>query len=73
MLTTTIAKKILKKAAKKVVMCHISGKLKIPYSPNSIVKRPKKLILNEDNKITKNGKMKEIMISTLLVLFSKSF
>ena len=49
------------------------GKLKIPNSPNSKVKNPKKLIFIEDNTKTVNGKIKEIKINTLLALFSQSF
>jgi hypothetical protein len=73
MLTTTTAKKILKKAAKKVVMCQIIGKLKIPCSPNSIVKSPKKLILKDESKITKKGRINDIIIKALLVLLSNNF
>ena len=72
MLTTTIAKKNLNCAAKKVVMCQMIGKLKIPNSPNSNVKKPKKLILMEDRTNTVNGKIKEIKMSTLLALFNRS-
>jgi hypothetical protein len=71
--TTTIAKKNLNSAEKKVVMCHMIGKLKIPNSPSSSVKNPKKLIFKADNKITQSGSIKEIKIKILLVLFSKSF
>jgi hypothetical protein len=73
MLTTTMAKKNLKYEAKKVVMCQIIGKLKIPNSPNSKVKNPKKLILIDDSINTVNGKIKDINMSILLVLFNKSF
>jgi len=73
MLTTTIAKKNLNCEAKKVVKCQITGKLKIPNSPNSKVKNPKTLIFKEESSITKNGKMNEIKMSVLLVLLSNSF
>jgi hypothetical protein len=72
-LTTTIAKKNLKYDAKKVVICQIMGKLNIPKSPNSKVKKPKKLIFIDDNIKTVNGKMKDIKINTLLVLLNSSF
>jgi len=58
---------------KMLVRCQIIGKLKMPNSPSSIVKKPKTLILNEDNNITKNGNIKDINMSILLVLLSKSF
>jgi hypothetical protein len=73
MLTTTIAKKNLNCAAKNVVICHIIGKLKIPSSPNSKVKKPKKLILIEDKTKTVNGNINEIKMSTLLALFNNNF
>ncbi|GAB5565107.1 MAG: hypothetical protein Wins2KO_21700 [Winogradskyella sp.] len=72
-LTTTIAKKNLKYEAKKVVICHIIGKLKMPNSPNSKVNNPKKLIFIDDKISTVKGKINEIMIKTLLVLLSQSF
>ena len=71
--TTTIAKKNLNCDAKNVVKCQIIGKLKIPNSPSSIVKKPKTFILNDDNNMTKNGNMNDINMSILLVLLSKSF
>ena len=71
--TTTMAKKNLNKAEKKVVMCHIIGKLKIPNSPSSSVKKPKKLIFTADKRITQNGKIKDININILLVLLSNNF
>ena len=49
------------------------GKLKIPSSPSSKVKNPKKLIFIEDKTNTVNGKIKLINISILLVLLSQSF
>ena len=58
-LTTTMAKKNLNCEAKNVVKCQIIGKLKMPNSPNSRVNKPKELIFNDDNKITKNGKIKD--------------
>ncbi|GAA4231624.1 hypothetical protein GCM10022291_04510 [Postechiella marina] len=73
MLTTTMAKKNLNCEAKKVVKCQTIGKLNMPNSPNSSVKKPKTLIFKEDNNITKKGKIKDVNISILLVLFSKSF
>jgi hypothetical protein len=72
-LTTTIAKKNLNCDAKNVVMCQMIGKLKIPSSPNSKVKNPKKFILIEDNTSTVNGRMNDTKINTLLVRFSQSF
>lgn len=72
-LTTTIAKKNLNCEAKNVVICQIIGKLNIPNSPNSKVKKPKKLILMDDNIKTVKGNMKEIKMSTLLALFNNSF
>ena len=48
MLTTTIAKKNLNCDAKNVVICQIIGKLQIPNSPNSSVKKPKTFILIAD-------------------------
>jgi hypothetical protein len=68
-----MAKKNLKYEAKKVVICQTIGKLKIPNSPSSRVKKPKKLILIEDKTRTVNGNINDININTLLVLFSKSF
>jgi hypothetical protein len=68
-----MAKKNLKYDAKKVVICQIIGKLKIPNSPNSIVKKPKKLIFIDDNIKTVNGKINETKINTLLVLLNNSF
>jgi hypothetical protein len=68
-----MAKKNLKYEAKNVVMCQIIGKLKMPNSPNSKVKNPKKLIFIEDNTNTVNGKMNDINMRTLLVLLSNSF
>ena len=73
MLTTTIAKKNLNCDAKKVVKCQMIGKLKIPNSPSSKVKKPKTLIFIEDNRITKNGKTNDINMSILLVLFKSNF
>jgi hypothetical protein len=73
MLTTTIAKKNLNCDAKNVVKCQIIGKLNMPNSPNSKVKKPNTLILIDESSITKNGKMNDIKIRTLLVLFSNSF
>jgi hypothetical protein len=49
------------------------GKLKIPSSPSSRVKKPKKLILMADKTITHSGKIKEIKIRILLVLFKSNF
>ena len=49
------------------------GKLKIPSSPSSRVKNPKKLIFIEDNTKTVNGKIKLIKMRILLVLLSQSF
>ncbi len=72
-LTTTIAKKNLKYDAKKVVMCHIIGKLNMPKSPNSKVKNPKKFIFIEDSIKTVNGKINETKINILLVLLNNSF
>ena len=63
MLTTTIAKKNLNCDAKNVVKCQITGKLKMPNSPNSKVKKPKTFIFSDDNRITKNGRIKDIKIS----------
>ena len=54
-----MAKKNLNCAAKNVVKCHIIGKLKIPNSPNSKVKKPKKFIFIDERISTVNGKMKE--------------
>jgi len=54
-------------------MCHIIGKSKMPNSPNSRVKNPKKLILIADNRITKKGRIKDMNISTLLAVFDSSF
>ena len=71
--TTTIAKKNLNCDAKKVVRCQTIGKLKIPNSPSSIVKKPKTLILNEDSSMTQKGNINDINMSILLVLLSKSF
>jgi hypothetical protein len=71
--TTTIAKKNLNSAEKKVVICQIIGKLNIPSSPSSSVKNPKKLILTADNRMTHRGKIKDININILLVLFRNSF
>ena len=71
--TTTMAKKNLNSAEKKVVICQMIGKLKIPNSPNSRVKKPKKLIFTADNKMTHNGRIKEININILLVLLSNNF
>ncbi|GAA3599015.1 hypothetical protein GCM10022396_15350 [Flavivirga amylovorans] len=73
MLTTTIAKKNLNWDAKKVVRCQIIGKLKIPNSPSSKVKKPNTLIFKEDNRITKKGKINETNMSILLVLLRSSF
>jgi hypothetical protein len=53
--TTTIAKKNLNSAEKKVVICQIIGKLKIPNSPNSRVRKPKKLIFTADNRMQNKG------------------
>ena len=72
-LTTTIAKKNLNCDAKNVVKCQIMGKLKIPNSPNSKVKNPKTFIFNDESRITKKGKMKDMKIRILLVLFSNNF
>lgn len=68
-----MAKKNLNWAAKNVVICQMIGKLKIPNSPNSKVKKPKKLILMDDNTNTVNGKINDMKMSTLLALFNKSF
>jgi|TARA_R110000751_G_scaffold7805_3_gene31719 hypothetical protein len=73
MLTTTIAKNSLNSAAKNVVICQIYGKSKIPTLPKSMVKSPKKLILNEDSNMIKKGNINEKKIKILLILFSKSF
>lgn len=73
MLTTTIAKKNLNCEAKKVVRCQITGKLKMPNSPNSNVKKPKTLNFIDESKITKNGKINDIKMSILLVLLSNNF
>ena len=54
-------------------MCHIIGKLKIPSSPNSSVKKPKKFIFMDDSTSTVKGSMNDMNINILLVLFSKSF
>ena len=72
-LTTTIAKNSLNWAVKKVVMCQMYGKSKIPTLPKSIVNKPKKLILNDDNNIIKKGSIKEKKIRILLLLFSSNF
>lgn len=56
-----------------MVMCQMMGKLKMPSSPNSKVKNPKKLILMEDKINTVKGNIKEITINTLLALFNSSF
>jgi len=71
--TTTMAKKNLNRAEKNVVICHIIGKLNIPNSPSSSVKKPKKLILTADKSMTQSGKMKDMNISILLVLLSNNF
>ena len=68
-----MAKKNLKYEAKKVVICHIIGKLKIPSSPNSKVKKPKKFIFIDDRIKTVNGKINDININILLVRLSNSF
>ncbi|GGI57117.1 hypothetical protein GCM10011444_14260 [Winogradskyella haliclonae] len=73
MLTTTMAKKNLKYEAQKVVMCQMIGKLKIPNSPNSKVKNPKKFIFIDDKTKTVNGSIKLTNMRTLLVLLSQSF
>jgi hypothetical protein len=73
MLTTTIAKKNLNCDAKKVVICQIMGKLKIPNSPSSNVKKPKKLIFIDERINTVNGKTNETNISILLTLLSSNF
>ena len=49
------------------------GKLKIPNSPNSRVKKPKKFILMDDKISTVKGKIKDININTRLTLLSQSF
>ena len=72
-LTTTMAKNNLKYDAKNVVICQMIGKLKMPNSPSSRVKKPKKLIFIEDRMSTVNGRIKEINISTLLTLLNNSF
>ena len=54
-------------------MCQTIGKLNMPSSPNSRVKNPKKLILIADNTMTQRGKIKEIKMSILLVLFKSNF
>lgn len=56
-----------------MVICQMIGKLKIPSSPNSKVKNPKKLIFIEDRIKTVKGRIKEINIKTLLALFKSSF
>jgi hypothetical protein len=68
-----MAKKNLNWDAKKVVICHMIGKSKMPNSPNSRVKNPKKLILIADKRITKKGNTNEINIKTLLAVFDSSF
>ena len=68
-----MAKKHLNSAEKKVVICHIIGKLKIPNSPSSRVKKPKKLIFTADKRMTHSGRIKDINISILLVLLSSNF
>lgn len=68
-----MAKKNLNCEAKKVVICQMIGKLKIPSSPNSKVKKPKKLILMDERTKTVNGKINDIKMSTLLALFNNSF
>jgi hypothetical protein len=68
-----MAKKNLNKDAKKVEICHTIGKLKIPNSPSSRVKKPNTLIFSADNRITQSGKINEININILLVLLSNSF
>lgn len=45
----------------------------MPNSPNSNVKKPKKLILIDDKINTVNGKINEMNIKTLLVRLSNSF
>lgn len=72
-LTTTMAKKNLNCAAKKVVICQIMGKLNMPNSPSSKVKKPKKFILMDDKTKTVKGNINEIKMSTLLALFNNSF
>ena len=54
-------------------MCQIFGKLKIPNSPNSKVKKPKKFIFIEDKTNTVKGKIKDTKISTLLTLLCNNF
>lgn len=54
-------------------MCQIIGKLKIPNSPNSKVKKPKKSIFMEERIKTVKGNTNDININTLLVLFNNSF
>jgi hypothetical protein len=54
-------------------MCQIIGKLKMPNSPNSKVKKPKKFILMDDNTKTVNGNINDIKMSTLLARFNNSF
>ena len=49
------------------------GKLKIPNSPNSNVKNPKKFIFIEDKTRTVKGKIKLTNIRILLVRLSQSF
>ena len=46
---------------------------KIPNSPNSRVKKPKKLIFTADKRMTHSGRIKEININILLVLLSNNF
>ena len=67
---TNIAAVILMMAV--LVMKQRYGKLKIPNSPNSKVKNPKKLILMDDNIKTVNGNINEIKMSTLLALFNNN-
>jgi hypothetical protein len=49
------------------------GKLKMPSSPNSKVKKPKKFIFIDDNTKTVNGNIKDIKINMRLTLLSQSF
>src|SRR5690606_7622524 len=72
-LTTTIAKKNLNCEAKNVVICQIIGKLKMPSSPNSKVKKPKKFIFIEERIKTVKGNINETNINTLLVLLKSNF
>ena len=51
----------------------MTGKLKTPNSPNSKVKKPNTFIRNDDNNITKKGKINDTKINILLVLLRNNF